>query len=184
MYYVLRRYYAQDCASALLMKPAPKARSGITKTACATISLVTPVNYETLPSEPFIGHFSGRSEAVDWAVQWLPEGGEPLAESYVNLIPTAQGGTHVNGLRSGLLDAMREFCEFRSLIPRGVKLAPDDIWEKCSYVLSSKLADPQFSGQTKERLSSREASAFVAGVAKDAFSLWLNQHTEDAEKLA
>ena len=140
--------------------------------------------YETLPSEPFIGHFSGRSEAVDWAVQWLPEGGEPLAESYVNLIPTAQGGTHVNGLRSGLLDAMREFCEFRSLIPRGVKLAPDDIWEKCSYVLSSKLADPQFYGQTKERLSSREASAFVAGVAKDAFSLWLNQHTEDAEKLA
>ncbi len=117
-------------------------------------------------------------------MQWLPEGGEPLAESYVNLIPTAQGGTHVNGLRSGLLDAMREFCEFRSLIPRGVKLAPDDIWEKCSYVLSSKLADPQFSGQTKERLSSREAAAFVSGVAKDAFSLWLNQHTEDAEKLA
>ncbi len=140
--------------------------------------------YETLPAQPFVGHFSGNTEGVDWAVQWLPEGGEPLAESYVNLIPTAQGGTHVNGLRSGLLDAMREFCEFRNMIPRGVKLTPDDIWDKCSYVLSSKLADPQFSGQTKERLSSREASAFVSGVAKDAFSLWLNQHTEEAEKLA
>ncbi|MDX1505437.1 MAG: ATP-binding protein, partial [Spongiibacter sp.] len=141
-------------------------------------------DYETLPPQPFIGHFSGNNEGVDWAVQWLPEGGELITESYVNLIPTAQGGTHVNGLRSGLLDAMREFCEFRNLIPRGVKLTPDDIWDKCSYVLSSKLADPQFSGQTKERLSSREASVFVSGVAKDAFSLWLNQHTEEAEKLA
>lgn len=140
--------------------------------------------FETLPALPFIGQFSGRSEAVDWAVQWMPEGGELLTESYVNLIPTAQGGTHVNGLRSGLLDAMREFCEFRNLLPRGIKLSPDDIWDRCSYVLSSKLADPQFSGQTKERLSSREAAAFVAGVAKDAFSLWLNQHTEEAERLA
>jgi topoisomerase-4 subunit B len=140
--------------------------------------------FETLPAVPFIGQFSGRSEAVDWAVQWMPEGGELLTESYVNLIPTAQGGTHVNGLRSGLLDAMREFCEFRNLLPRGIKLSPDDIWDRCSYVLSSKLADPQFSGQTKERLSSREAAAFVAGVAKDAFSLWLNQHTEEAERLA
>lgn len=140
--------------------------------------------YETLPLKPFIGSFEGKTEAVDWAVQWLPEGGEVIAESYVNLIPTAQGGTHVNGLRSGLLDAMREFCEFRNLTPRGVKLTPDDIWDKCCYVLSSKLADPQFSGQTKERLSSREAAAFVAGIAKDSFSLWLNQHTEDAEKLA
>ncbi|MDP5054365.1 MAG: ATP-binding protein, partial [Congregibacter sp.] len=110
--------------------------------------------YPTLPVEPFTASFSGRSEAVDWAVQWLPEGGELITESYVNLIPTAQGGTHVNGLRTGLLDAMRDFCELRSLLPRGVKLAPDDIWERCSYVLSSKLEDPQFSGQTKERLSS------------------------------
>ncbi|WP_439106560.1 DNA topoisomerase IV subunit B [Congregibacter sp.] len=140
--------------------------------------------FPTLPAEPFTGSFSGSTEAVDWAVQWLPEGGELITESYVNLIPTAQGGTHVNGLRTGLLDAMREFCELRSLLPRGVKLAPDDIWERCSYVLSSKLEDPQFSGQTKERLSSREAAAFVSGVAKDAFSLWLNQHTGDAEALA
>ncbi|WIO74475.1 DNA topoisomerase IV subunit B [Porticoccaceae bacterium LTM1] len=140
--------------------------------------------WEVLPAEPFLGTFSAQTEAVDWAVQWLPEGGELTQESYVNLIPTAQGGTHVNGLRTGLLEAMREFCEFRNLLPRGVKLTPDDIWDKCCYVLSSKLADPQFSGQTKERLSSREAAAFVSGVVKDAFSLWLNQHTEDAEKLA
>lgn len=141
-------------------------------------------SFEVLPAEPFTGNFSATTEAVEWAVQWLPEGGELITESYVNLIPTAQGGTHVNGLRSGLLDAMREFCEFRNLLPRGIKLAPDDIWDKCCYVLSSKLREPQFSGQTKERLTSREAAAFIAGVTKDAFSLWLNQHTEDAEKLA
>ncbi len=140
--------------------------------------------WEVLPAEPFIGTFSSENEAADWAIQWLPEGGELVQESYVNLIPTPQGGTHVNGLRSGLLDAMREFCEFRNLLPRGVKLTPDDIWDRCSFVLSSKLADPQFSGQTKDRLSSREVAAFVSGVVKDSFSLWLNQHTEDAEKLA
>ena len=142
------------------------------------------IDYPAIPEQPFVGSFSGSNEGVDWAVQWLPEGGEVVAESYVNLIPTAQGGTHVNGLRTGLLDAMRDFCELRSLLPRGVKLTPDDIWDRCCYVLSSKLGDPQFSGQTKERLSSREAAAFVSGVAKDAFSLWLNQHTEEAEKLA
>ncbi|MEH6466408.1 MAG: DNA topoisomerase IV subunit B [Porticoccus sp.] len=140
--------------------------------------------WETVPVEPFTGSFSSESEAVDWAVQWLPEGGELTQESYVNLIPTTQGGTHVNGFRTGLLDAMREFCEFRSLLPRGVKLTPDDVWDKCAYVLSSKLIDPQFSGQTKERLSSRQAAAFVSGIVKDAFSLWVNQHTEDAEQLA
>ena len=140
--------------------------------------------WELLPANPFVGNFTSENEAVDWAVQWLPEGGELIQESYVNLIPTPQGGTHVNGLRSGLLDAMREFCEFRNLLPRGVKLTPDDIWDRCSFVLSSKLLDPQFSGQTKDRLSSREVAAFVSGVVKDAFSLWLNQHTEDAEKLA
>lgn len=140
--------------------------------------------WETLPQEPFVGSFSGDTEGADWAVQWLPEGGEAIQESYVNLIPTAQGGTHVNGLRTGLMDAMREYCEIRNLVPRGVKLAPEDIWVNCCYVLSSKLRDPQFSGQTKERLSSREAAAFVSGVAKDAFSLWLNQHTEQGDKLA
>ena len=140
--------------------------------------------WETLPQAPFVGSFSGAHEAADWAVQWLPEGGEVTQESYVNLIPTAQGGTHVNGLRTGLMEAMREYCEIRNLIPRGIKLAPDDIWANCCFILSSKLADPQFSGQTKERLSSREAAAFISGVAKDSFSLWLNQHTEDGDKLA
>jgi topoisomerase IV subunit B len=147
--------------------------------------LVAATNgWECLPLDPFVGTFTGETEAADWAVQWLPEGGELTQESYVNLIPTAQGGTHVNGLRTGLLEAMREFCEFRNLLPRGVKLTPDDIWNNCCFVLSSKLADPQFSGQTKERLSSREAAAFVSGVAKDSFGLWLNQHTEEGDKLA
>ena len=141
--------------------------------------------FETLPAEePFIGSFKGNTEAADWAVMWLPQGGDLVTESYVNLIPTAQGGTHVNGLRQGLLESMREFCEFRHLLPRGVKLTPDDIWDRCAYILSTKMQDPQFAGQTKERLSSRQSSAFVSGVVKDAFSLWLNQHTEIAEALA
>ncbi|KAA0949142.1 MULTISPECIES: DNA topoisomerase IV subunit B [unclassified Pseudomonas] len=134
--------------------------------------------FERLPNEPFCGSLSGNKEAVDWALLWLPEGGDSVQESYVNLIPTAQGGTHVNGLRQGLLDAMREFCEYRSLLPRGVKLAPEDVWERIAFVLSMKMQEPQFSGQTKERLSSREAAAFVSGVVKDAFSLWLNEHPE------
>lgn len=140
--------------------------------------------FEVLPDEPFVGTMAGHEEAVDWAVQWLPQGGELVTESYVNLIPTAQGGTHVNGFRTGLLEALREFCEFRNLLPRGIKLAPDDIWERCAYVLSAKMADPQFSGQTKERLSSRQCAPFVSGVVKDAFSLWLNEHTAEAEQLA
>ncbi|MEW8014711.1 MAG: DNA topoisomerase IV subunit B [Candidatus Sedimenticola endophacoides] len=137
-----------------------------------------------LPEQPFIGAMRGNTEAAEWAVVWLHEGGEAVAESYVNLIPTAQGGTHVNGLRSGLTEAVREFCEFRNLLPRGLKLSPDDVWGRCSYILSVKLADPQFSGQTKERLSSRECAAFVSGVVKDAFSLWLNQHTDEGERIA
>ncbi len=141
-------------------------------------------NYISLPEQPFVGSFSAQQEAAEWAITWLPEGGEGVGESYVNLIPTVQGGTHVNGLRQGLLESMREFCEFRHLIPRGVKLTPDDIWDKCSYILSVKMQDPQFAGQTKERLSSRQCAAFVAGVVKDAFSLWLNEHTEVAEALA
>jgi topoisomerase-4 subunit B len=140
--------------------------------------------YTLLPEEPFLGSMKGDTEAVDWAVIWLPEGGEGVTESYVNLIPTIQGGTHVNGLRAGLTEAVREFCEFRSLLPRGVKLTPDDVWERVSYVLSAKLHDPQFAGQTKERLSSREAAPFISGVVKDAFSLWLNEHPEIGEQLA
>ncbi len=140
--------------------------------------------YELLPPQPFFNSLQGEHEAVDWAVIWLPQGGESITESYVNLIPTPQGGTHVNGLRTGITDAIREFCEFRSLLPRGVKIAPDDVWDKVSFVLSVKMEDPQFSGQTKERLSSRETAAFVSGVAKDSFSLWLNQHADVGDQLA
>ena len=140
--------------------------------------------FETLPEKPFVGEFKGSTEAISWALLWLPEGGELIAESYVNLIPTVQGGTHVNGLRQGLLNAMTEYCEFRNKLPRGVKLTADDIWDRCAYILSLKMQDAQFAGQTKERLSSRQSAVFVAGVLKDAFSLWLNQNVQDADRLA
>lgn len=140
--------------------------------------------FELLPAQPFTGALKATREAVDWALVWLPEGGELTQESYVNLIPTIQGGTHVNGLRTGVTDALREFCEFRNLLPRGLKLTPDDVWENISYVLSFKMQEPQFAGQTKERLSSREAASFVAGSLKDAFSLYLNQNTSIGEQLA
>ncbi|MES9830805.1 MAG: DNA topoisomerase IV subunit B [Candidatus Thiodiazotropha sp. DIVDIV] len=139
---------------------------------------------DRIPDDAFVGEMSGNREAAAWALVWLPETGDLVTESYVNLIPTAQGGTHVNGLRTGLTDAVREFCEFRNFLPRGVKLTPEDVWNRVSYVLSVKLQDPQFSGQTKERLSSRECAAFVSGVVKDSFSLWLNQHTEAGERIA
>ncbi len=138
---------------------------------------------DSLPDMPLIGDFEDTTEAVDYALMWIPEG-EFLTESYVNLIPTTQGGTHVNGLRTGLLDALREFCDYRNLLPRGIKLAPEDVWERCTYILSVKLEEPQFSGQTKERLSSRTCATFVSGVVRDAFSLWLNQHVELGEKIA
>ncbi len=136
-----------------------------------------------LPATPFQHEATGNHEAVEWALQWVTDRA-PVAESYVNLIPTPSGGTHVTGLRSGLVDALREFCEFRDLLPRGLKISGEDLFEQCAYVLSAKLAEPQFSGQTKERLSSRQSGVFVAGVAKDAFSLWLNEHPGDGEALA
>ena len=139
---------------------------------------------EKLPEEPFIGTFTGNDEAVDWSLVWVPDGSATIAESYVNLIPTSQGGTHVNGLRTGLTEAVREFCEFRNLVPRGVKISPEDVWDKVNFILSVKLTEPQFSGQTKERLSSRECAPFVTGVVKDAFGLWLNQHIEQGEHIA
>ena len=139
---------------------------------------------DVIPRSPFIGSLEGNTEAVDWAAVWLPEGGEGPAESYVNLIPTTLGGTHVNGFRAGLLEALREYCEFRNLLPRGVKLAPEDLWDRCRYVLSVKMNEPQFTGQTKDRLSSRECAAFVSGVAKNAFSLWLGQHPDAGDRIA
>src|SRR5262245_34823337 len=139
---------------------------------------------EWLPQEPFGGDFKAEREAVEWAFVWLLDGEHPVAESYVNLIPTVEGGTHVNGLRTGVTDAVREFCEFRNLVPRGVKLAPEDVFDRVSYVLSVKMQNPQFAGQIKEKLGSRESAAFVGGVVKDAFALWLNQHPDAGEKIA
>jgi topoisomerase-4 subunit B len=140
---------------------------------------------ELLPAEPFSGSMAGNNEAIDWALAWQAgDGAQSVAESYVNLIPTPQGGTHVNGLRTGLTNAIREFADFRSLLPRGVSLAPEDVWDGLNFVLSAKLEEPQFSGQTKERLSSRESAAFVTGVLKDQFSLWLNQHPETGDQIA
>jgi len=141
-------------------------------------------NQELLPPEPFIGSMEGDHEAVDWAVHWLISDGELVQESYVNLVPTTQGGTHVSGLRQGLMEAVREFCESRSLLPRGVKLSAEDVWERCCYLLSVKMDEPQFAGQTKERLTSRESSTFISGLVHDALSQWLHQHVEMGERIA
>ncbi len=139
---------------------------------------------DCLPEVPFVVTYESDKQQMHCSLSWTEYNTNIIGESYVNLIPTSQGGTHVNGLRSGLTDALKEFCEFRSLLPKNVKLTPDDVWQKIAYVLSIKILDPQFSGQTKERLSSRECAGFVANVVKDAFSLWLNQHTSVAEKIA
>lgn len=141
-------------------------------------------NVSCVPETPFTGNFATENEVAEWAVTWFSENKVQVAESYVNLIPTIQGGTHVNGLRSGLSEAMRDFCEIRKLLPRGIKISPEDVWENCNYILSVKIIDPQFSGQTKERLTSRQSAAFVAGVAKDSFSLWLNQNVHLGEAIA
>ena len=139
---------------------------------------------EGLPALPFHHQAEGNAEAVEWALQWRVDGGDTVTESYVNLIPTPLGGTHVSGLRSGLVEALREYCEFRGLLPRGVKITGEDIWPQCAYVLSVKMVEPQFTGQTKERLSSRQSGVFVAGIAKDAFSLWLSEHPSEGDGIA
>jgi len=139
---------------------------------------------DCIPSIPFVASFKTKEEQLDCALTWTENSSNVTTESFVNLIPTIGGGTHVNGLRSGLTDALKEFCEFRNLIPKNIKLTPDDVWQRIAYVLSIKILDPQFSGQTKERLSSRECASFVSSVVKDSFSLWLNQHTDIAEKIA
>ncbi len=141
------------------------------------------IDDEKLPEVPFSGEFKGDESEVEWSLCWLPLGGL-LQESYVNLIPTVQGGTHVNGMRTGLVESLREFCEHHSLLPRGMRLAPEDIWEKIAFIVSVKLKDPQFSGQTKERLSSRGAATFVSGVVKDAFTIWLSNNVNDGEAIA
>ena len=139
---------------------------------------------EIIPEIPFVSDGKIDKASCQFAICWNAEGGDMVQESYVNLIPTAQGGTHVNGLRSGITDALREFCELRNLLPRGLKLSPEDVWDGVNFILSLKLQEPQFSGQTKERLSSREAAAIVQNLAKDAFTLWLNQFPDIATQLA
>lgn len=139
---------------------------------------------EMLPATPFTGKFEGDGSVVEWAVVWEQTARVSLNESFVNLIPTPQGGTHVNGLRQGLTDAMRDFCRIHNLLPRNVSLIPDDVWDKCCYVLSVKMPEPQFSGQTKEKLSSRDCAMFVANAARDSFSLWLNANIEEAKQIA
>ena len=139
---------------------------------------------DLIPKEPFEGEHMTEEGGMTWALQWVQGIENPISESYVNLIPTSQGGTHVNGLRSGLTEALKEFCDFRNLIPRGIKLTADDVWMNCSSILSAKLKNPQFTGQTKERLSSKEVTVFISAIIKDAFSLWLNQHTDEGEEIA
>ncbi|MFO1509959.1 MAG: DNA topoisomerase IV subunit B [Steroidobacteraceae bacterium] len=139
---------------------------------------------ERLPTEPIAGKRDGDSDSVSYALAWVPGGGAAVAESYVNLIPTVDGGTHVNGLRAGLVSAVREFCEFRNLVPRGVKLTAEDVWDRVSFVLSIKIREPQFAGQMKERLGSRDAAQLVENYTKDAIALWLNQHPDAGERIA
>ena len=140
--------------------------------------------YDCVPSVPLVINHHSKEQELACTLTWTENTSNIVHESFVNLIPTSLGGTHVNGLRSGLTDALKEFCEFRSLLPKNIKLTPDDVWHRISYVLSIKMLDPQFSGQTKEKLSSRESAGYVSSVVKDAFSLWLNQHTSDAERIA
>jgi topoisomerase-4 subunit B len=137
---------------------------------------------ERLPAEPIASGKDG--EAVSYALCWAPDAENVVAESYVNLIPTAEGGTHVNGLRAGVATAVRQFCEFRNLVPRGLKLAPEDVWEKACYVLSVKIHEPQFAGQMKERLASRDAAALVETYVADSMALWLNRHPDAGERIA
>src|SRR5215469_6052563 len=139
---------------------------------------------EKLPAEPITSQRESDHDPVSYALLWSPNAELAFGESYVNLIPTIEGGTHVNGLRSGVAQAVREFCEFRNLVPRGIKLTPEDIWEKACYVLSVKINEPQFAGQMKERLASRDAAQLVETNVRDAMGLWLNRHPDAGQKIA
>ncbi len=141
-------------------------------------------NIDHLPEEIIFGEFEGKTEEVVWGLAWSEQGAPLMTESYVNLIPTTLGGTHVNGLKSGLTEALRDFCQQRNLLPRGVRIAPDDTFAHLNFLLSVKMQEPQFSGQTKERLSSRDIASTINNAVKDFFALWLNNHVEEAEAIA
>ncbi|QJC30822.1 DNA topoisomerase IV subunit B [Enterobacteriaceae endosymbiont of Macroplea appendiculata] len=138
----------------------------------------------TVPDQPFIGHYHSNIKQLDWAVLWIPNNNYCITESYVNLIPTIYGGTHVNGLKLGLLEGIKNFCLLHNMLSKNIKLCSDDIWTHCSYILSLKIQDPQFTGQTKERLSSRQCTIFVANIVRDAFILWLNQNIKIGTHIA
>jgi topoisomerase-4 subunit B len=150
---------------------------------------------QTLNADPVIPLFDGEGyadsqsesfaegEGAQWCVAFTEEG-QPVRESYVNLIPTSAGGTHESGLRDGLFTAVKSFIELHSLLPKGVKLMPEDVFARSSYVLSAKVLDPQFQGQIKERLNSRDAVRLVSGLVRPALELWLNQHVDYGKKLA
>ena len=140
---------------------------------------------EKLLDETIILSKTSDDQALDVAVNWTEEASNNLLkETYVNLIPTALGGSHLNGFKSGLLEAIKEFCDYRNLIPKGIKINSDDILANCIFVISLKLKNPQFAGQTKERLDSKDHMSFVSSSTKDSLSIWLNQHTEEGEKIA
>ena len=140
---------------------------------------------EKLLDETIILSKTSNDQVLDVAVNWTEEvSNNLLKETFVNLIPTALGGSHLNGFKSGLLEAIKEFCDYRNLIPKGIKINSDDILANCIFVISSKLKNPQFAGQTKERLDSKDHMSFVSSSTKDSLSIWLNQHTEEGEKIA
>ncbi len=140
---------------------------------------------ERVPAEsPIIVHRKSEDIQVDCASVWTPEASQIVSESYVNLIPTEAGGTHVNGFRTGITEAVREFCELRNLLPRGIRISTEDVWRNCSFVLSVRVEDPQFSGQAKERLTSKSVGMSLTSVARNAFSLWLNQNVVAAQQIS
>ena len=136
-------------------------------------------------NESIVSSKDSKTQEVDFVINWTSKIiKNKLDETYVNLIPTAQGGSHLNGFKSGLLEAMKEFCEIRSFLPKGLKINADDVISNATFVVSSKLQNPQFAGQTKERLDSKDHMAFVSSSTKDIFSIWFNTHTEEGEQIA
>lgn len=134
------------------------------------------VEYETVLSEPWKSHLMSDDEGLEFVIDWLADGGESLQESYVNLIPTSQHGTHLNGFRAGIVQSVREFSEIHELIPKGVKVTPDDVWTGSCWVLSAFVLNPSFAGQTKGKLSTREIVDKFQRLVSDKFSLWLNKN--------
>ena len=146
--------------------------------------LIEATNDEYIPHDTYHGKIDLSDYAIEWSSIWLNDSAEPLQESYVNLIPTVFGGTHVNAFRSGMIEAMREFCVRRNLLPKNIKLSPEDIWRNASFIISFKMSNPQFSGQTKGKLQSNNILSSLTSQLKDKFELWLNRHSETGDLIA